>query len=430
MPDRIQLQRVSKAYRIGESQTSLRESIMSAARRLTHKSKENDDLFWALRDVSFSVGEGEALGLIGPNGAGKTTILKLISNITQPLSGRIHTTERVSSLIELGAGFHPDLSGRDNIYLNGTILGMSRRQIRDRFDAIVAFSGLEKFLDTPVKRYSSGMYARLAFSVAAWTEAKVLLVDEVLAVGDLGFQARCVQRMRELVRNGATVVFVSHSLYYINYFCNRAILLNNGQIASAGSPQTVIEHYQELMKNRPDEQRSLENAVENSADQSIGRIISVETLDERGKKCAAVEVGGALTLRMRGIARRELHSPVVRFSIFSADGVRCFSAHNQSDGMVFPDVRGEFEIRLNLYDLHLAPGSYSVSAGLLETGAIGRYDWKEFCAGFKVHHREQRQQVESGVVYVPHRWQVKIEGPASFEIEPLNDGSGLSEALQ
>ena len=243
----LRVENVSKKFVRGEIHDSLRDLIPALAARLTGGARtspaERD--FWALRDVTFELLRGEAFGIIGANGAGKSTILKLITGIMKPTTGRIDVKGRLSALIEVGAGFHPDLTGRENIYLNGTILGMKRAEIERKFDAIVEFSGLADFLDTPVKRYSTGMYARLGFSVAAHVDPDILIVDEVLSVGDVVFQNRCIERMNEILRSGATVIFVSHNLRAIAELCPRSILLERGKIVSAGSSQMVMNEYLE-----------------------------------------------------------------------------------------------------------------------------------------------------------------------------------------
>ncbi len=241
----IEVNNVSKRYRLGSLGT-LRGTVSALLSR--GKDEHNQrKMMWALRDLDFRVEPGESLGLIGPNGAGKTTTLRLLSNITQPTTGRIAVHGRASSLIELGAGFHPELTGRENIFLNGAILGLKREEIRRKLDAIVAFSELERFIDTPVKRYSSGMYVRLGFAVAAHVEPDVMLVDEVLAVGDASFRNRCIQRMRSMQKNGATVVFVSHNMHLIRGMCDSALLLMNGRIALEGSPSEVIAEYEKQL---------------------------------------------------------------------------------------------------------------------------------------------------------------------------------------
>jgi ABC-type polysaccharide/polyol phosphate transport system ATPase subunit len=242
----LRLEGVFKKFRKGELYDSLRDLVPALGKRLfrgpapgTLSARE----FWALQDVNFEVRRGEAFGIIGSNGAGKSTILKLITGIMRPTRGRIHVSGRLSALIEVSAGFHPDLTGRENIYLNGTILGMTRAEIRRRFDAIVAFSGLEEFLDTPVKRYSSGMFARLGFSVAAHVEPEILIVDEVLSVGDYLFQQKCLERMNQIMAGDATIIFVSHNLRAVASLCARSLLLDHGRVVQIGSSSEVIKAY-------------------------------------------------------------------------------------------------------------------------------------------------------------------------------------------
>lgn len=234
---------VSKKYVIGhQSHTSISDRVKS----LWTKSEGTREDFWALKDVSFEINQGEAVGIIGKNGSGKSTLLKILSRITHPTEGRFEMNGRVSSLLEVGTGFHPELSGRENIFLNGTILGMTRREIKARFDEIVAFSGVEKFIDTPVKHYSSGMYVRLAFAVAAHLEPEILIIDEVLAVGDAEFQKKCLGKMGEVTREGRTVLFVSHNMNAINNLCLKGLVLGSGRNLFFGSVSGAIEHYGSL----------------------------------------------------------------------------------------------------------------------------------------------------------------------------------------
>jgi lipopolysaccharide transport system ATP-binding protein len=246
----IRAEGVSKQYRLGAFQGSygtLREALAGTLRaplrRLRGGARSGGETLWALKDVSFRVEPGEVLGIIGRNGAGKSTLLKILSRITEPTAGRVELYGRVASLLEVGTGFHPELTGRENIFLNGAILGMSRAEIARKFDEIVAFSELEKFVDTPVKRYSSGMYVRLAFAVAAHLEPDILVVDEVLAVGDFEFQKRCLGKMRDVTRLGRTVLFVSHNLHAVKSLCSRAILLGRGRIEKEGDVAAVVQSY-------------------------------------------------------------------------------------------------------------------------------------------------------------------------------------------
>jgi len=240
----IEVRDLSKVYRLGTiGATTLREGIHRSWSRLRGHPEPDAREFWALRDVSFEVQPGEIVGIIGRNGAGKSTLLKILSRITEPTSGRAHIRGRVASLLEVGTGFHPDLTGRENVYLNGAILGMTRAEIRRKFDEIVAFAEVEKFLDTPVKRYSSGMYVRLAFAVAAHLEPEILIVDEVLSVGDAEFQRKCLGKMQEVSKGGRTVLFVSHQLGAVRQLCQRALLITAGCLVLDDLPARVIENY-------------------------------------------------------------------------------------------------------------------------------------------------------------------------------------------
>jgi lipopolysaccharide transport system ATP-binding protein len=258
----LRLDGVYKKFRRGELYTSLRDLVPALGKRLLGRRPDpavlNAGSFWALQDVSFEVRRGEAFGIIGSNGAGKSTILKVITGIMRPTQGTLQVRGRLSALIEVSAGFHPDLTGRENIYLNGTILGMTRAEIRRRFDAIVAFSELEEFLDTPVKRYSSGMFARLGFSVAVHVEPEILIVDEVLSVGDYLFQQKCLDRMNEIMAGDATIIFVSHNLRAVATLCERSLLLDHGRVKQIGPSNEIIKAY----LNRGHQTRALEAGSE------------------------------------------------------------------------------------------------------------------------------------------------------------------------
>ena len=242
----IEVERLSKRYRLGEDRPgrSLREVLATSARRVAGRAEPRSrEELWALRDIDLAVAEGESIGVIGRNGAGKSTLLKILSRITEPTTGVARMRGRVAALLEVGTGFHPELTGRENVYLNGAILGMSRSDITRRFDDIIAFAGVERFVETPVKRYSSGMYLRLAFAVAAHLEPDILIVDEVLAVGDAEFQTKCLRRMESVEREGRTVVFVSHNLDAISRLCQQAVWLDGGKVAAVGPAHEVIDGY-------------------------------------------------------------------------------------------------------------------------------------------------------------------------------------------
>ena len=247
----IKVENISKKYQIGENKTypTLRDKLMELPNRLFKGPKKSKE-FWALKDVSFEVKKGEVVGIIGRNGAGKSTMLKILARITEPTSGKITMFGRVASMLEVGTGFNPELTGRENIYLNGSIIGMKKSEIEQKFDDIVAFSGVEKFLDTPVKHYSSGMYVRLAFAVAAHLDADILLVDEVLAVGDAEFQKKCLGKMSDLAESGRTVIFVSHNIESLRKLCTHAILLESGELRMSGTIFNAIKEYSESSRRK------------------------------------------------------------------------------------------------------------------------------------------------------------------------------------
>jgi len=272
----LQMEHVYKKFRRGETFNSLRDLIPALTGRMFRQQELNgrsNREFWALEDISFQVRRGESFGIIGHNGAGKSTVLKLLSRIMKPTRGRLVITGRLSALIEVAAGFHQDLTGRENIYLNGTILGMTKSEIASKFDQIVSFSGLEEFIDTPVKRYSSGMYARLGFSVAAHVDPEVLIVDEVLSVGDYVFQNKCMERMMEVIRSGTTVLFVSHNLKSVTEFCQRCMLLEKGRAVAMGPAEEVVSVYLNKGRNRQVSEASSKSVV----------ISKVTVRDEQGE---------------------------------------------------------------------------------------------------------------------------------------------------
>jgi len=361
----LDVQGVFKKFRRGELYRSLRDLLPAMTRRVVRCGLAEElhrHEFWALQDVSFSVQRGEAFGIIGGNGAGKSTILKLLTGIMRPTEGSIRVAGRVSALIEVGAGFHGDLTGRENIYLNGTILGMTRTEIRRRFDAIVAFSGLEEFIDTPVKRYSSGMYARLGFSVAAHVDPDVLLVDEVLSVGDYLFQLKCVERMNSVIASGATVIFVSHNLQAVANLCQRSMLLERGTVQMIGPTANVIRTYFNRGKQR-------------TVDASNGVFITkVTTHDNQGPR-VEFESGGKFFVTVEACARTPYDDLSVVIQIVDHHQYPLFDTCTQRLGAgritLGPDqtVKCTFEL-----DLSLAEGTFHVNAFLYRYVTSRNYD--------------------------------------------------------
>jgi lipopolysaccharide transport system ATP-binding protein len=359
--------------------------------------------FWALKNVSFEVKQGETLGIIGRNGAGKSTLLKILSRITEPTEGRVRINGRVASLLEVGTGFHPELTGRENVFLNGAILGMARAEIRRKFDEIVAFAEVEKFLDTPVKRYSSGMYVRLAFAVAAHLEPEILIVDEVLAVGDAQFQKKCLGKMEEVSQGGRTVMFVSHNVAMMSVLCTRGLLLNRGEIATQGPMSKVIaQHLREADNDRSrDVAKRLDRKGYGSS--QVTRIEVTNLLERRGTTLAT---GGdaqvAFCLSKVG------KSTFVRFTIYTEEAVQVahFNSSLTSEKDKYSDTN-ECEYQCIICPLVLSPGRYYINAAVFD--AHGLQDHVERAATFDVVEgtidgRVVSPQSGCGIVSIPHQW--------------------------
>lgn len=399
----IHFENVSKRYRVGAGHKSLREAIQNWPKRLLNirRGETNGQYIWALKDVNFEVNKGETLGIIGHNGAGKTTILKLLSRVVRPTAGKTRVNGRVAALIELGAGFHPELSGRENIYLNGVILGLNKKQINKKFDSIVAFAELEKFIDMPVKRYSSGMYARLGFSVAAHVDPDILLVDEVLAVGDAAFQTRCLQRIADLSRNGTRIVFVSHNLGAIQEVCNRAIWLAQGQIQAIDEPKEVIHHYLDHVRQTQFVDTNVSPSGHGSRQGSLEAVITgVTILDAENRGKNVFTTGEPMRVRICYEARTPVQSPVFGVSIFRNDDLYCYGTNTKWDGQEIRIIQGTGAVEFYIPSLPLLSGTYALTVGLMESQAIAAYDFHHKAYPFEV--RAPRK--DYGILYVEHQW--------------------------
>jgi lipopolysaccharide transport system ATP-binding protein len=342
---------VSKRYRLGVSGT-LRDAM---SRLLARNDGDDRRVLWALQGVSFRVDPGQALALIGPNGAGKTTTLKLLSNITRPTTGRITVEGRLSSLIELGAGFHPELTGRENVFLNGTILGLKHQEVKRKFDEIVAFSELERFIDTPVKRYSSGMYVRLGFAVAAYVEPDILVVDEVLAVGDSAFRQKCMARMETLRQNGTTLIFVSHNMYQVRKLCDQALLLIHGTPIFLGDTHEAISAYEESIQSN---QRQQPREFPTEDTQSDLIITQISLSDVNGKPLEKLHHNQSLRVQAKYRTREPVVEPIVKIRLIRSDGVVCAmtASHHKPDTGWTLAQHGEISVLLE--PVQLATGSY------------------------------------------------------------------------
>jgi lipopolysaccharide transport system ATP-binding protein len=341
MPTVISVEHLSKAYRLGQIGTGTLTYDMklwwakvrgkpNPLLRIDEPDhgNRNGETIWALKDVSFKVEQGQVLGIIGRNGAGKSTLLKILSRVTAPTSGRITGRGRIASLLEVGTGFHPDLTGRENIYLNGAILGMSRREIDRKFDEIVDFAEIEKFIDTPVKRYSSGMYVRLAFAVAAHLEPEILVVDEVLAVGDAAFQRKCLGKMGEVAHEGRTVLFVSHDMTNISVLCSCALLLENGKVADQGSSHQVISVY---LKSRSSERAAMHWDLKSAPGNEAVRLVAVSAClkgEDKPKEVFTIEQDISFNIEFKVIssAKKVRLNPVIR--VRNLGGLTLFTTSN------------------------------------------------------------------------------------------------------
>jgi lipopolysaccharide transport system ATP-binding protein len=368
MPVTIKVENLSKSYIIkhnGEGYVSLRETITKKVQKSFQQTKDivtknyiekspRKEEFWALKDVSFEVQQGDRIGIIGRNGAGKSTLLKLLSRITEPTSGRISSKGRIASLLEVGTGFNPELTGRENIYLNGAILGMRRVEIKRKFDEIVDFSEIEKFLDTPVKRYSSGMYVRLAFAVAAYLESEILVVDEVLAVGDLQFQKKCLGKMEDVSQSeGRTVLFVSHNMGTINQLCNKAILLKSGKINDIGQTADIVRKY---MKSGTVNGRINKDSI-------FGTLVPfIEFLEVSINEISSNDIFISPSSEIKIIVKGNCKSDLDYFRggiTILKDGIKLFSFHDHEEPV--PIKQGGFTSEFIVPKYFLRPGDYTLS---------------------------------------------------------------------
>jgi lipopolysaccharide transport system ATP-binding protein len=374
----IRVEQLSKRYKIGGQQSAyktLRESMiaaMGAPVRWLKGIHNEENTFWALDDVSFEIERGEAVGIIGRNGAGKSTLLKVLSRITRPTCGRVELFGRVGSLLEVGTGFHPELTGRENIYLNGAILGMSRAEIVRKFDEIVDFAEIEKFLDTPVKFYSSGMYVRLAFAVAAHLEPEILVVDEVLAVGDAAFQKKSMGKMGEVARQGRTVLFVSHNMGAIANLCSSGLLLSNGVLAFSGSAsQTVSKYLSDL-------QSSEVVVVFDDNNISDASFTKISILDSHSSPTKTVSVVEAFYAQFEYKVRRPISGMELSFALYDRNGSKIFSClmSNSKSVKTLDHEPGHYVAKAYFPANFLAPGTYTITPALHQPN-IHLFDLKD-----------------------------------------------------
>ncbi len=411
---------VSKRYQLGLTRQSL-PTIFSGWLKSTlygASPSQSDPYLWAVKDISFELRRGESLALVGPNGAGKSTILKLLAKVTRPHSGRITSQGRMTTLIELGAGFHPDLTGTENVYLNGAILGLTRAEIDHHYRSIVEFSELERFMDTPIKRYSSGMHVRLGFAVASCVNPDILLVDEVLAVGDTSFHQKCVNRISELLTKGTTIIFVSHDLWLVQAVCPKAIYLDKGQVRLSGSTTEVIEAYEHDLHRKRAEKLRASETDEAIGKPGLGEITGIEVRSLNGHPELRPDRPAEIRVRYLNYDDNEEISLVVR--IVRSDGVTCCMMRTKLDRFRVPAGKGEGVLSAVLDPLQLRGGTYYVQA-ILRDGldaasiATGSSDF------FSVSGSVLTFSDMNGV-YEPNRtWKHESSGSAIQEMARIDD---------
>ncbi|MFC1843858.1 ABC transporter ATP-binding protein [Thermodesulfobacteriota bacterium] len=368
--------------------------------QITNNSSQSDDIIWALKDVSFEVKHGEVLGIIGRNGAGKSTLLKILSRITEPSSGKVIINGHVSSLLEVGTGFHPELTGRENIYLNGTILGMSKTEIDRKFDEIVAFSEVEKFLDTPVKRYSSGMRVRLAFAVAAHLEPEILIIDEVLAVGDSQFQKKCLGKMKDVGKEGRTVLFVSHNMSAINSLCSTSIVLHDGKQIYSGATHESIDYYLNSVSSfgKPGNKRSLFVEFNDDVSKPI-QFNKISMHDESGKVNNAFLYDGSAKLKLILDIKEKRNDYYSLVSVYDKNKniVFCTADDDLYISKLSGLVPGNYSYSINLPKKLLKPGEYYITASLTQKNRIGEpFDRRDSVYAFSIIDNKSFRAANNG----------------------------------
>ena len=430
----ITVERLSKQYKIGlaDHSTTLREALSSVIGLSFLRRSAAEDTIWALRDVSFSVERAETVGIIGRNGAGKSTLLKILSQITYPTSGTTKVDGRVATLLEVGTGFHPELTGRENIYLNGSILGMRKKEVDRKLDAIIEFSGVERFLDTPIKRYSTGMRLRLGFAVAAHLDPDILIVDEVLAVGDAAFQKKCLNAMESLRAGSRTVLFVSHNLAAVENLCKRCIWIDAGQVRMDGESRSVIQAYLGNMTGGPAATAELQNLEQRRGN---GKMVyrSVQFLSAEGHPQEVIRSGDPVVMRFHYSATEPIAHPSFGFRMYTDMGSLVTDTSTWHHGISIPILeQGDGYVDLEISCLNLMPAKYSLSLWLTDmTGALV-YDNLEHGVILEVEAGniyQSGRELDSrfGLVFFPQKW--NLSGARTQGAQVLNDLPGVGESL-
>jgi lipopolysaccharide transport system ATP-binding protein len=406
----ISIEKVSKQYRIGSAQaTTLREFLISAITFARLRNQKREETVWALRDVSFDIEAGETVGIIGRNGAGKSTLLKVLAKITYPTSGAVNVGGRVAAMLEVGTGFHPELTGMENIYLNGSILGMTKREVDRKLDAIIEFSGVEKFIHTPIKRYSSGMRLRLGFAVAAHLDAEIMVVDEVLAVGDAAFQKKCLATMGNLRDRARTVLFVSHNLAAVENLCGRCIWIDGGHIRMDGETHDVIKAYMDTASRAEGGHVDLGNLRNRRGNGKI-QFRSVEFLSPEGTTHRVIRAGDPVVFRFHYAAQEPIPHPSLGFRMYTDMGTLVTESSTWHHGIHIPLLEtGEGYLDLEIDCLNLMPAKYALSLWATDDSGGVVYDNVEYGVTLEVETANIYQSGKDldsrcGIVFFPQKW--------------------------
>lgn len=407
---------VSKLYQLRHFKSgSLKDNLTDSLRRLNpfgpkadHTPNASIEEFWALKGVSFQIRQGEAVGIIGPNGSGKSTTLKILSNVIRPTSGISQLNGRLGALIEVGAGFHPELSGRENVFLNGSILGMSKAEIKRKFDSIVDFAEIEQFIDTPVKHYSSGMYVRLGFSVAVHNEPEIMLVDEVLAVGDLAFQKKCFAKMEEMKDSGRTFILVSHNMQQIQALCGRAILLHKGKLVGDGDPNEISGKYIEIANTK----KPGATPANKQTDDRPVTVHDIRLVGPDGAPRSTLEIGEPISLEIDYTAKEPIQNPTIVLNV-KRDSIRLWSSNTRILGIKFGTLIGQGKLRCQLPAMPLIPNALDVGIGFWDASQDTMYCYTNFPKLFTIQPPSDLavmgcklppEIAERGVVYARANW--------------------------
>jgi len=429
MRSAIHVDKLSKKYKIGRGSQTLREHLTSLMvfKNLRNKSQQ-DTTLWALRDVCLSIQEGETVGIVGRNGAGKSTLLKILSKITYPTSGAVKVSGRVASLLEVGTGFHEELTGRENVFLNGSILGMSKKQVRSQFDTIVEYSGVERFIDTPIKRYSSGMRLRLGFAVAAHLDPDILIVDEVLSVGDAAFQRKCLDTIESLRAKARTILFVSHNLTAVENLCERSIWIDKGKVCMDGKSSAVIREYMGSVRQVKDASTAL-GGTENRRGNGKIQFTQVELLSPEGIPYKIIRSGDAVVIRLHYCAHEPIAFPCFGFRIYTELETMVTevgtSLHNIYISRVEP---GEGYVDLEIESLNLMAAKYKLTLLLTDMPGHLVYDIIEHAVTFEVEaanlYQSGRSSEGLGIVFFPQKWNLAgMSGQAKYAPSNLKNPS-------